>query len=164
MEGEDHPALVAGPLRWPNVDLNDYLEPGPIARALGEGDGRYLSWIQPDAAFNKGYLFTRERTDWPALLIGRSVLFEVDDVLGYSLSCPATGTTSTPQPTAGFLAAVLQLPTLTDLRLLGARYPIAGITRPPPRRLRRTIETEGAYRLVEIDDGAAGLRGSPGWW
>jgi hypothetical protein len=155
MEGEDHPALVAGPLRWPNVDLNDYLEPGPIARALGEGDGRYLSWIQPDAAFNKGYLFTRERTDWPALLIGRSVLFEVDDVLGYSpIQLPRYWryVRATNELPVFYNASTMQLPTLDDLRLLGVRYVIGRADQDlPPGIAGKTIATEGGYRLIEVD-------------
>jgi hypothetical protein len=155
MEGEDHPALVAGPLRWPNVDLNDYLEPGPIARALGEGDGRYLSWIQPDAAFNKGYLFTRERTDWPALLIGRSVLFEVDDVLGYSpIQLPRYWryVRATNELPVFYNASTMQLPTLDDLRLLGVRYVIGRADQDlPPGIAGQTIATEGGYRLIEVD-------------
>jgi hypothetical protein len=155
MEGEDHPALVAGPLRWPEVDLRDYLEPGPIARALEEGDGRYLAWIRPDAAFNKGYLFTRERTDRPALLIGRSVLFEVEDVLGYSPIQPRRywrfirATNDLP---VFYNASTLQLPTLGDLRLLGVRYLIGRAEQDlPPGIEGTTIATEGGYRLVDVD-------------
>ena len=155
IEGEDHPALVAGPLRWPNVDLNDYLEPGPIARALGEGDGRYLSWVQPDAVFNKAYLFTRERDDWPALLIGRSVLFEVEDVLGYSpIQLPrywryVRATNDLP---VFYNASTMQLPTVEDLRLLGARYLIGRAEQDlPPGIAGQTIATEGGYRLIEVD-------------
>ena len=102
LETGTHAALVAAPLRWPDVDVHEYLSPGPIARALqrsGASDGRYLAWIRPDAYFNKGYLFTRKESDWPALLIGRSVLFEVPDTLWATppSSCPATGTTYTPR-------------------------------------------------------------------
>jgi hypothetical protein len=155
LEGEDHPALVAGPLRWPEVDLNDYLEPGPIARALGERDGRYLSWIQPDAAFNKGYLFTRARADWPALLIGRSVLFEVDDVLGYSpiqLARYWRYIRATNDLPVFYNASTMQLPRLEDLRLLGVRYLIGRTEQHlPPGIGGTTVATEGGYRLVEVE-------------
>lgn len=157
LEGDDHPALVAAPLRWPAVDVGDYLEPGPIARALRGSDGRYLSWILPDASFNKGYLFTRARTDRPALLIGRSVLFEVPDVLGYSpIQLPRywryiRGTNDLP---VYYNASTLQLPTLEDLRLLGVGHLIGRSEQELPPGVGGTIvRTEGGYRLVEVNGG-----------
>jgi hypothetical protein len=167
-----HAALVAAPLRWPDVDLHEYLSPGPIARALqraGPSDGRYLAWIRPDAYFNKGYLFTRKESDWPALLIGRSVLFEVRDTLGYSpVQLPGywAYVHATNRLPVFYNAAVIQVPTLTDLRLLAARYLITpqGIPRPlPPGVSGRTVETEGAYRLVEIDDAEPRASVVPSW-
>jgi hypothetical protein len=172
LETGTHAALVAAPLRWPDVDVHEYLSPGPIARALqrsGASDGRYLAWIRPDAYFNKGYLFTRKESDWPALLIGRSVLFEVPDPLGYSpVQLPGYWdyVHATNRLPVFYNAAVLQVPTLTDLRLLGVRYLIVpqGITRPlPPGISGRTIETEGAYRLVEIDDAEPRASVVPSW-
>ena len=160
LETGTHAALVATPLRWPDVDVHEYLSPGPIAAALrrsGISDGRYLAWIRPDAYFNKGYLFTRKESDWPALLIGRSVLFEVPDTLGYSpVQLPGywAYVHATNRLPVFYNAAVIQVPTLTDLRLLGARYLIVpqGIPSPLPAGVSgRTIVTEGAYRLVEID-------------
>jgi hypothetical protein len=172
LESGTHAALVAAPLRWPDVDVQEYLSPGPIARAIqrsGAPDGRYLAWIRPDAYFNKGYLFTRKQSDWPALLIGRSVLFEVLDTLGYSpVQLPGYWdyVHATNRLPVFYNAAVLQVPTLTDLRLLGARYLIVpqGITMPlPPGVSGRTIETEGAYRLVEIDDAEPRASVLPSW-
>jgi hypothetical protein len=172
LETGTHAALVAAPLRWPDVDLHAYLSPGPIARALqrsGPSDGRYVTWILPDAGFNKGYLFTRKEPDWPAILIGRSVLFEVPDTLGYSpVQLPGYwayihATNTLP---VFYNAAVIQVPTLTDLRLLGARYLITpqGIPTPlPPGVSGRTVETEGSYRLVEIDDAEPRASVVPSW-
>ena len=172
LESGTHATLVAAPLRWPDVDVHEYLSPGPIARAIqrsGGSDGRYLAWIRPDAYFNKGYLFTRKEFDWPALLIGRSVLFEVPDTLGYSpVQLPGywAYVHDTNRFPVFYNAAVLQVPTLTDLRLLGVRYLIVpqGITSPlPPGISGRTIETEGAYRLVEIDDAEPRVSVVPSW-
>jgi hypothetical protein len=172
LETGTHAALVAAPLRWPVVDLHAYLSPGPIARALqrsGPSDGRYVTWILPDAGFNKGYLFTRKEPDWPAMLIGRSVLFEVPDTLGYSpVQLPGYwayihATNTLP---VFYNAAVIQVPTLTDLRLLGARYLITpqGIPTPlPPGVSGRTVETESSYRLVEIDDAEPRASVVPSW-
>ena len=170
LETGTHAALVAAPLRWPDVDVHEYLSPGPIARALqrsGASDGRYLAWIRPDAYFNKGYLFTRKESDWPALLIGRSVLFEVPDTLGYSpVQLPGYWdyVHATNRLPVFYNAAVLQVPTPTSGS--SARYLIVpqGITRPlPPGVSGRTIETEGAYRLVEIDDAEPRASVVPSW-
>ncbi len=63
-------------------------------------------------------------------------------------------------------AAAIQVPTLTDLRLLGARYLIVpqGISAPlPPGVSGRTVETEGSYRLVEIDDAEPRASVVPAW-
>ena len=172
LESGTHAALVAAPLRWPDVDVHEYLSPGPIARALqrsGISDGRYLAWIRPDAYFNKGYLFTRKESDWPALLIGRSVLFEVPDTLGYSpVQLPGywAYVHATNRLPVFYNAAVIQIPRLTDLRLLGVRYLIVpqGIPSPLPRGVSgRTVETEGAYRLVEIDDAEPRASVVPSW-
>jgi len=172
LESETHAALVAAPLRWPDVDVHEYLSPGPIARALRRSrisDGRYLAWIRPDAYFNKGYLFTRKESDWPAMLIGRSVLFEVPDTLGYSpVQIPGywAYVHATNRLPVFYNAAVIQVPRLTDLRLLGVRYLIVpqGIPSPlPPGVSGRTIETEGAYRLVEIDEAEPRASVVPSW-
>ncbi len=156
LESGSNPALVAAPLRWPEVDLNAYLEPGPIAQSLrrnGIAGGRYLAWISTDANFNKGYLFTRKAPDWPALLIGRSVLFELPDTLGYSpVQIPGYwsyihGINALP---VFYNAAVIQVPTLSEMRLLGARYLVTREETLPPTLEGPTVAREGAYRLVEI--------------
>jgi hypothetical protein len=156
LESGSNPALVAAPLRWPDVDLNAYLEPGPIATSLRRGGitgGRYLAWISPDATFNKGYLFTRKAPDWPALLIGRSVLFELPDTLGYSpVQIPGYwsyihGINKLP---VFYNASVVQVPTLSEMRMLGARYLVTRNEEIPRTLEGPTIAREGAYRLIEI--------------
>jgi hypothetical protein len=156
LESGSNPALVAAPLRWPDVDLNAYLDPGPIARSLrrnGIAGGRYLAWISTDAQFNKGYLFTRKPPDWPALLIGRSVLFRLPDTLGYSpVQIPGYwsyihGINQLP---VFYNASVIQVPTLSEVRMLGARYLVTRDETLPRTLEGPTIAREGAYRLVEI--------------
>jgi hypothetical protein len=170
LEGPEHPALVAAPLRWPAVDLRDYLEPGPIARALRREDaagGRYLAYVLPDANFNKAYLFTRDEPDWPALLIGRSILFEVPDALGYSpVQLPRYWSyiRATNDLPVFYNAAALQLPTLRDLRLLGVRYLIVRDGQPvPPGISGAVVETEGAYRALEVSGSEPRVSVVPTW-
>lgn len=157
LEGQDHPTLAFGPLRWPNVPLDQYLGPGPIARtlqAVGPNDGRYLAWIPPAAYFNKGYLFTQRPYDWPALLLGRAIVFGLDDVLGYSpIQLPRYWSyiRATDRLPVFYNASVLNLPSDEDVRLLGIRFVIAaeGVGLPPG--LIGTLERrDHGYELFQL--------------
>ncbi|GBC87403.1 hypothetical protein HRbin12_01409 [bacterium HR12] len=154
LEGERHPALLHGPLRWPMVPLDRYLEPGPIAREIARLDrGRYLAWIPPAAYFNKGYLFTQREDDWPALLLGRAVLFRLRDVLGYSpIQLPRywSYVRATNRLPVFYNAAVIQEPDPQDVWLLGVRFLIVpqGVEPPLPGR---ELLTEDGYTLLELE-------------
>lgn len=165
----DRGVLVAGPLRWPEINLRRYLQAGPIARTIGSDreKARYLAWVVPDAYFNKGYLFTREEPDWPALLIGRSVVFELPDALGYSptqLPRYWAYIRATNRLPVFYNASVIQVPTTRDLRLLGARYLIARRDQTlPPGLLGEIVAEEGAYRLIEIAGSQPRVSVVPEW-
>jgi hypothetical protein len=154
LEGERHPALVHGPLRWPSVDLDRYLTPGPIAREIARVDrGRYLAWIPPAAYFNKGYLFAQRPEHWPALLLGRAIVFRLHDVLGYSpIQLPRYWSyiRATNRLPVFYNAAVIQEPDPQDVRLLGVRFLIAPEGVPPPLP-GRPLVTEDGYTLFELD-------------
>jgi hypothetical protein len=155
LEGEDHPALLHGPLRWPNVPLDDYLEPGPIARAIAERPGRYLSWVPPAAYFNKGYLFTQDERDWPALLLGRAIPFGLNDALGYSpiqVRRYWEFIRATNRLPVFYNASVIQVPSLEDVRLLGVRSLIVHAGQAlPPDLAGAVVAREGGYELLELD-------------
>jgi hypothetical protein len=168
LEGEDRPALVHGALRWPRVDLHKYLDAGPIATAISErDDGRYLAWVQPDANFNKGYLFTQGEADWPALLLGRAILFELYDVLGYSPIQVArywSFIRATNRLPVFYNAAVIQVPSPEDLRLLGVRYLIVHeAQRLPPSISGAAIASERGYVLYELDGAQPRVSVVPTW-
>ncbi len=161
--GADHAGLSPQPLRWPTVPVGRYLTPGPIARTIaaqGPDDGRYLAWIPPAAYFNKGYLFTQGPNDWPALLLGRAMVFELFDALGYSpLQQPRywSYVRATDALPVFYNASVIQLPSMQDVRLLGVRYLIEANGVPPtvPNGTERTVPgrvvaTERGYVLVEV--------------
>ncbi len=83
--GTPYPAALAPP-GAPNVDAAAYLRPGPIATALRRpGAGRFLGF-DPRAATHRGYLtFGGQGPDtWGLLANQRAVLFELEDVQGYS--------------------------------------------------------------------------------
>jgi len=165
----DRGVLVAGPLRWPEIDLRRYLQAGPIARAIGSDpeNARYLAWVLPDAYFNKGYLFTREQADWPALLIGRSVLFELPDALGYSptqLPRYWAYIRTTNRLPVFYNISVIQVPTTRDLRLLGVRYLITRRDQTlPPGLGGESVVDEGPYRLIDVAGSQPRVSVVPDW-
>jgi len=156
LEGHTHPALAPQPLRWPEVPMDRYLDAGPIARYLqrrAQG-ARYLAWIPPAAYFNKGYLFSQKPEDWPAMLLGRAVLFRLHDTLGYSpIQLPRYWSyiRATNRLPVFYNAAVLQLPSLQDLRLLGVRFLIGvhGVGLPPGLS-GSVVASERGYELYEV--------------
>ncbi|HEU4527312.1 MAG TPA: YfhO family protein [Actinomycetota bacterium] len=167
LEGRDNPVLLQGPLRWPNAPLDEYLTPGPIARRIATtgGNTRYLAWIQPTVYFNKGYLFTQDRADWPALLLGRAIAFRLHDVLGYSpIQLPRYWSyiRATNRLPVFYNASILQVPSDEDLRLLGVRFMIVpqGVAPPVPAR---EILSENGYTLVEIEGWQPRVSVVPTW-
>ena len=168
LEGSDHPALLHGPVRWPDAPLDRYMEPGPIARELqtvGPNDGRYLAWIPPAAYFNKGYLFTQDPPDWPALLLGRAIVFRLRDVLGYSpIQLPRYWSfiRATNRLPVFYNASVLRLPRIEDAHLLGIRYLIAPEGVPPPIP-GTPAATEPGYVLYELEGWQPRVSVVPTW-
>ena len=138
------------PLRTPDVDLGAFLAPTPFVAAIGED--RYLTWAPPAAAYEKGYLFAQEPTDWPALANERGTLFEIPDALGYNpVQLPrywAWVRAANPLPLA-YNASVLARPSLADLQVLGVRYLVV------PQAVAPTVPgtvvaTADGYDLVEV--------------
>ncbi len=170
LEGSDHPALVPGPVRWPEVPLERYLSPTPISErigAQGPADGRYLAWIQPAAYFVKGYLFTQGEPDWPALLLGRAILFELRDALGYSpIQLPRYWSyiRATNRLPVYYNATAIQLPSPNDARLFGVRFLVLHESQPMPAGLSgRVVERDDGYVLVELDDAQPRASVVPAW-
>jgi hypothetical protein len=173
--GSEHASLPPQPLRWPEVPLGRYLTPGPIARMISErgGEGRYLAWIPPAAYFNKGYLFTQGPNDWPALLLGRAMVFGLHDALGYSpIQVPRYWSyiRATDELPVFYNASVIQLPSMQDVWLLGVRYLIQANGVPPvlPNGTQRTVPgravaSERGYHLVEVTGWQARVSVVPGW-
>lgn len=75
---------LTGPLLAPTVSTAAYLRPGPIVQTMREEDsGRYLS-LDTDLVTNRGYLLHQKPDDWGLLANQRGMLFELEDVQGYS--------------------------------------------------------------------------------
>jgi membrane protein YfhO len=173
---DDRSGLPPQPLRWPKVGLNIYLTPGPIARTIaaqGTDDGRYLAWIPPAAYYNKGYLFTQGPNDWPALLLGRAIVFRLNDVLGYSpIQLPRYWSyiRATDDLPVFYNASVIQLPSMQDVWLLGIRYLIEANGVPPtipgtsqPSVPGSVVAAERGYRLVEVSGWEPRVSVVPSW-
>ena len=157
LEGADRPVLVPGPQRVPSIDLEAYLEPTPFARILARSPDRYLSWVPPAAFYNKGYLFTQGERDWPALLLGRALLFGLHDALGYSpIQLPRYWSyiRATNDPLRVFYnASVIREPEPVDIRLLGIRHLIVHVGQRLPQAITgRVVEQDRGYLLLELDE------------
>jgi hypothetical protein len=152
LEGSNHPNLLAGPLRWPDVSVAEYTTPGPIARYLQTHAGRYITWAPEAAYYEKGYLFNQDETDWPALADGRGTLFGIEDALGYNpLQLPRywSYVRAVDDLSIYYNASVIQTPTLQDTRLLGVRYLVVpqGISPPVAGRV---VARQYGYDLYEV--------------
>jgi hypothetical protein len=173
---DDRSGLPPQPLRWPKVGMDVYLTPGPIARTIaaqGTDDGRYLAWIPPAAYYNKGYLFTQGPNDWPALLLGRAIVFRLNDVLGYSpIQLPRYWSyiRATDDLPVFYNASVIQLPSMQDAWLLGIRYLIEANGVPPtipgtsqPSVAGAVVAADRGYRLVEVSRWEPRVSVVPAW-
>jgi hypothetical protein len=150
LEGSAGTPLALQPLRAPDVDLDAYLNPTPFARRIG-GE-RFMTWAPPAAAFEKGYLFAQEPSDWPALANERGTLFGLRDALGYNpVQLPAYWRwirERNPLP-IHYNAAVLARPTPADLQTIGVRYLVVpeGVAPPVDGSV---VTTADGYDLVEV--------------
>jgi hypothetical protein len=152
LESGEHANVAPEPLAWPDVRASAFLEPGAFARFLGSRQDRYLTWAPPAAYFVKGYLWTQDQGDWPALENERGTLFGAHDVLGYNpVQLPGywSYVRATNRLFVFYNASVINQPTIEDLRLLGARYLIVpeGVSPPVPGTV---IRQSSGYDLVDV--------------
>jgi hypothetical protein len=149
LEGAARP-LPFQPLRAPDVDLSAFLRPTDFVSLIA--NDRYLTWVPPEAAYEKGYLFSQAPTDWPALANGGGTLFGLKHVLGYNPLQPprywAYLRATDPLPLF-YNAAALRRPREVDMDLLGVRYVIV------PQRVVPTVDgtvvaTADGYDLVRV--------------
>lgn len=149
LEGGATP-LAFQPLRAPEVDLAAFLRPTPFVSRIGTD--RYLTWVTPDAAYEKGYLFAQEPWDWPALANERGTLFGLQDVLGYNpVQLPRywAYVRATNDLPLYYNAAAIQRPDRGDVDLLGIRVLVVpeGVAPTVPGRV---IATAQGYDLVRV--------------
>src|SRR5207247_10592114 len=78
-----------GRIRTPAIAPPSYLIPGPIGQTLvaarAGGDlGRYLSFDPKQTQPRRGWLARQAPRFWPAYENGRSILFDIYEIQGYS--------------------------------------------------------------------------------
>jgi hypothetical protein len=155
LETGDHANLVPQVLRWPDVDQDEFLRPNAFVAAIrsqADEQGRYLTWVPPAAFYEKGYLYAQQPRDWPALMMSRGTLFSIPDVLGYNpvqLVRYWTYLRATNDLSLFYNAAVVNEPSLEDVRLMGVRYLIVPQGVAPPVS-GRVVTSTGGYDLVEV--------------
>ncbi len=173
--GDDTP-LAFQPSRSADVDLPAFLHPTDLIGRIGTA--RYLTWVPPDTAYEKGYLFSQQPSDWPDLTNERGSLFGVRDVLGYNpVQLPRYWAfiRTVDQLPIFYNTSVVQRPTTGIDDLLGVRFLIVPeeVVPPVPGSV---VATDRGYDLVRVlhpvplvsapttvhvvPDAAAGLRES----
>ncbi len=153
LEAGAHPNLVPQPLPLPRVDASAFTTPTTFVPRLMATHDRYLTWAPPASSFEKGYLFMQLQPDWPALAMERGSLFGVHDALGYNpvqlRRYWSFVRARTPLPVF-YNAAVVDLPTPRDVRLLGVRYLVVPTGVPAPLAGMLVDRADG-YDLVELE-------------
>jgi hypothetical protein len=147
--GDDTP-LAFQPSRSTDVDLSAFLHPTDLVERIGTG--RYLTWVPPDAAYEKGYLFAQQPSDWPALTNERGSLFSVRDTLGYNpVQLPRYWAfiRLVDELPIYYNAAVVQRPTARIDDLFGVAFLIIpeGVTPPVPGSV---VASDRGYDLVRV--------------
>jgi len=167
LETGDHPNIVPQVLRWPDVPEAEFLRPTSFVRILRGTPDRYLTWVQPAAVFEKGYLFAQQPRDWPALAMERGTLFGVHDVLGYNpvqLARYWSFVRETNRLSVFYNASVINEPDLADVRLLGARYLIVPVGQPLPPGLTGEVAARAdGYDLVQLNGWEPLVSVVPAW-
>ncbi|MFN2589617.1 MAG: YfhO family protein [Actinomycetota bacterium] len=143
-------------LHRPTITPAAYLDRGPIAlaiRTLGP-QGRYVSFdpaIAADPDNPRGFLLFQRPRDWPAYENGRSILFGLDEVQGYSpvqlepyWSLVRRVDRAAP---IYYNAAHLQALPASVLRLFGVEWIIAPVAPPVTDDV---VATEGRYNLYRL--------------
>ncbi|MEP6973676.1 MAG: YfhO family protein [Actinomycetota bacterium] len=153
LETGKHPNLVPQVLRYPDLQEQTFLQATRFVDILRSQPDRYLTYAQPAASFDKGYLFAQRPQDWPALAMERGTLFGIPDVLGYNpVQLPRYWTyiRATNRKIAVFYnAAVIGLPSLENVRLTGTRYLIVpkGFDPSPAGRV---VASADDYNLIQV--------------
>jgi membrane protein YfhO len=71
------------PMAAPDINVESYLRPGPVAQALKRSDSRYLS-LDPAEALFRGYLTLQDPDHWGLMANQRAMLFGLHDAQGYN--------------------------------------------------------------------------------
>jgi hypothetical protein len=165
------PGPAFGTWHSPWIDPASYLTPGAIGRTLigsaGDG-GRYLTF-DPAIADNepKGFLYHQSPSAWPAYENGRSVLFGLSELQGYSpVQLLRYWTYLRTLDRTGpiyYNAATFQSDAAPVLDLFGVEWVIepSSLSESPPNGV--VVAHEGDWTLFRITDAAPRASLIPNW-
>jgi hypothetical protein len=143
------PGLYGRQLFAPTVDSSAYLRPDRIVNAIRrEDDSRILS-LAPKLVNHRGYLTHQQPDEWPLEANQRAMLFDLEDVQGYSSFQLRRYWFFVRSMTSLFLdynSAVFPDPPPVALDLLQVGW-IVGPANDPPLPDLTKIETEGRWAL-----------------
>lgn len=71
------------PLARPDIAVDEYLRPGPIASTLRRSASRFIS-LDPDELTPRGYLTLQDPAHWGLMANQRAMLFGLQDAQGYN--------------------------------------------------------------------------------
>ena len=141
----------------PFIDPATYLRPGPIGNTLiaaRDDYGRYLSFNPPVSLLVRGFLTKQSSPFWPAYENGRSILFGIDEVQGYSpvqLDRYWRLVRRVSRRPIYYNAATFQSIDPQVLELLGVEWLILPQgTAPPDVALPTPVASEGGWRLYRL--------------
>lgn len=157
IEGTNRFARAFGAMREPVIQPSSYLTLGPIGQALvrARGDsGRYLAFDPKIARLLTGFLARQQRRTWAAYENGRSILFGIDEIQGYSpvqVDRYWRLVRRVAEAPLNYNAAGFQVYRPEVLRLFGVEWVIARKTQPPLADW-DPVATEGLYVLYRLSD------------
>jgi hypothetical protein len=151
------------PLSRPDVEVGDYLQPGPIARALGArngtgqappygGGGRYIS-IDPEDWDVRGMHIRQQPAWWGFMATQRSMLFGLEEAQGYNATEERrywTFMRAVDPRRIKYNASFLMHPVPLALDLLDVGFIVTKTDRPPDVLGATPVATEGQWTLSSI--------------
>ncbi|HEV8421420.1 MAG TPA: YfhO family protein, partial [Actinomycetota bacterium] len=143
-------------LRRPVIDPQKYVTPGPIGRILisARGDfGRYLTFDRRAYSHESGFLGFQDSRYWPAYENGRSILFGINEIQGYSpVQLDRYWRLVRRVATHKILynSATFQSAPPSVLSLFGVKWLIVPTSKASPVPA-SFVATEGRYTLYEIE-------------
>jgi hypothetical protein len=151
----------------PNVDATAFLSPNSLVTALRQpGFGRYMS-LDPGRVTNSGYLGSQDPAKWGSLANQRGMLFQLEDVQGYTsvqLLRYWSFVRAVTSRQLNYNADVFPDPPPIALDLLQVNGLVVPASDPPPLQLpARPVVQDGDWVLERLEHPFARVSVIPTW-